>query len=186
MCSAVAIGAVAGVVAAAGTAAQGIDQHQTQKRARKHQENQARERRRLAQEQEILQRQELALRHRQNVQAAAAELETTRRQASSAIATATVIAGEQGALGGNLDALIGEFSLQRAEQEALINANVEASRNNFELGVSGVELGSRASRISNRLPRKRSDTLKFIGIGLGTVGSGVSSGTSAYNAARPQ
>jgi hypothetical protein len=56
--------------------------------------------------------------------AAALEIEGNRRQAESAMATATTVAGEIGAFGLSYQGLIGEFARQQAEFEGAVSTNL--------------------------------------------------------------
>jgi hypothetical protein len=80
--------------------------------------------------------------------AAALEIEGNRRQAESAMATATTVAGEIGAFGLSYQGLIGEFARQQAEYEGAVATNLAMKNTMANLNKQSIQIDKEAAFIN--------------------------------------
>jgi hypothetical protein len=110
--------------------------------------------------------------------AATVEIDANRREKDRAVGTATTIAGEIGAFGGNYEALVGEFERQQAEFEGAVQTNLDIKRQFAELNLQSIALNTNARILNAQLPpTPRPNYANYAIQGIGT-------GLSIYSATK--
>ena len=101
--------------------------------------------------------------------AANEEIETNRRKATAAVATATTVAGEIGAFGLSYQALLSDFAQQQAKFETGVETNI-ATRNAFtRLNLEAAALQKDVRFLNaNTLPTTRPNYANYAISGLST------------------